>query len=143
MKILKTTILLGALATAGGLVASAVVGGEVPPRPAEAELAKVDSEAVWRASCASCHGRDGKGETRAGRRAGVKDLVDATYQESFSDEEAFKAVKFGMVKNGTELMKPFKDELTDVEIHALIVHLRKFDPKHPRDLSEAALKKTK
>lgn len=42
-------------------------------------VSEVDVESVWRASCAGCHGRDGKGQTRVGRRAGVKDLTDHQY----------------------------------------------------------------
>ena len=37
--------------------------------------------AVFAANCASCHGKDGKGATKAGRMAGVKDFTDAAYQK--------------------------------------------------------------
>ncbi len=102
---------------------------------------KVDAEDIWRANCASCHGRDGKGETRVGRRAGVKSFVDNDYQKSFSNELAFHYTKTGLTRDGKELMKPFgkglaEDEgLTDPQIKALVEYLRKFDPKWTQEMN--------
>ena len=77
--------------------------------------------------CASCHGNDGKGQTKAGRKAGAKDLTDKAHQASFTDEEAFKSIKEGMkATNGKEKMKPFGDKVTDEEIQTLIAYIRTF-----------------
>jgi len=84
-----------------------------------------DTNAVYEKNCASCHGKDGKGQTKAGRKAGVKDLTDQTYQGSFTDEAAFKAIKEGLMDaSGKEHMKPYGDKITDAEIHELVTYIR-------------------
>ena len=83
-----------------------------------------DATENWAKHCASCHGKDGKGETKAGKKAEVKDLTDAKYQASFTDEQATTQIKDGMKKDGKERMKPFKDKLTDDEVKALVAHIR-------------------
>ena len=86
-----------------------------------------DVQENWTKNCAACHGKDGKGETKAGKKAEVKDLTDATYQASFTDEQMFKQIKEGMKdKSGKEKMKAFADRLTDEEIKALGAHVRSF-----------------
>lgn len=86
-------------------------------------------EEIWREECASCHGPDGKGETRAGRRAGVKDFTDVEYQSSWTDDEAVQVIKTA-TKDGKELRNknPFAEELTEEEIRSLVAHVRKFAP---------------
>ena len=92
-----------------------------------ATAAAGDVKEVWEKSCASCHGKDGKGETKAGKKAGAKDLTDATYQASFKDEQMFKQIKEGLKdKNGKEQMKPFGDKLSEDEIKAIIAYVRAF-----------------
>jgi mono/diheme cytochrome c family protein len=88
---------------------------------------KIDAVELWGKHCLSCHGKDGKGKTKAGIKAKVKDLTDEKHQESFTDVKAFKSISFGMKdKNGKEQMKPFESKLTDEEVRALVVYLRKF-----------------
>jgi len=92
-----------------------------------ASLGAADVKENWEKHCASCHGKDGKGETKAGRKADVKNLTDATYQASFSDEQMFKQIKEGMKdKNGKEKMKAFGGTLSDEEIKALVAFVRGF-----------------
>jgi cytochrome c6 len=75
--------------------------------------------------CASCHGADGAGHTKAGRLLKVKDLTDAQYQKGFTDEAMFKDLKEGSQdKDGKVLMKPTKDKLSDDEIKALVAYVR-------------------
>lgn len=83
-------------------------------------------QANWTKHCASCHGKDGKGDTKAGRMAGVKDQTDAQYQATLKDEKIFTSIKEGLKDGGKEKMKPFKDKLSDDEIKALIAHVRTF-----------------
>jgi cytochrome c553 len=79
----------------------------------------------WTAQCASCHGKDGKGATKAGRMAGAKDFTSAEYQKSFSDEKAAAQIKNGMKdESGKEKMKPFGEKLNDDEIKALVGYIR-------------------
>jgi mono/diheme cytochrome c family protein len=84
-----------------------------------------DVKENWEKNCGPCHGKDGKGETKAGRKADVKNLTDATYQASFTDEQMFKQIKEGLKdKNGKEKMKAFGDKLSDEEIKALVAFVR-------------------
>ena len=84
-----------------------------------------DVKEAWEKNCASCHGKDGKGETKAGKKAGVKDLTDGAYQGTFTDEKMVKQIKEGLKdKNGKEQMKPFADKLTDDEIKNIVAYVR-------------------
>jgi cytochrome c553 len=87
-------------------------------------LRAADVQANWAKHCASCHGKDGKGQTKAGRMAGVKDQTDAQYQSGLADDKMFAAIKDGLTADGKEKMKPFKDKLSDDEIKALVAHVR-------------------
>ncbi len=90
-----------------------------------ASLAAAEVKENWEKHCASCHGKDGKGETKAGRKADVKNLTDGTYQASFTDEQMFKQIKEGLKdKNGKEKMKAFGGTLSDEEIKALVGFVR-------------------
>ncbi|MBI4659834.1 MAG: cytochrome c [Verrucomicrobia bacterium] len=80
----------------------------------------------WKTHCVSCHGKDGKGETKAGKKAGAKDMTDTKYQADLTDAKAFKQIKEGMKEDGKERMKAFGDKLSDDEIKALIAYVRKF-----------------
>lgn len=83
-----------------------------------------DATANWDNHCSSCHGADGKGQTKMGKKLKIKDLTDAAYQASFTDGEAFKAVKEGVKdENGKTIMKAIAD-IPDDEINAVIVHVR-------------------
>lgn len=81
---------------------------------------------LWATHCASCHGKDGKGQTKAGRMAGAKDQTDPAYQATLNDERSFKSLKEGLKDGTKEKMKPFKEKLSDDEIKALIAQVRSF-----------------
>ena len=81
---------------------------------------------LWEKNCASCHGKDGKGETKMGKKAGVKDYTDPKVLEAIKDDKAFKSVKEGMKEGGKELMKPFAEKLTDAEIKSLVAYMKTF-----------------
>jgi cytochrome c553 len=76
--------------------------------------------------CAKCHGADGKGDTKMGKKLGAKDYTDAKVQEELKDDAALKAIKEGLKdKEGKSLMKP-AESLSDGDIKDLVAHLRKF-----------------
>jgi cytochrome c553 len=85
-----------------------------------------DAKANWEKSCAKCHGPDGKGDTKMGKKLGIKDYSDAKVQEKFKDDEAIKAIKEGVKEKGTDktLMKA-AEGLTDAEIKDLVAFVRK------------------
>ncbi len=77
--------------------------------------------------CVDCHGVDGKGQTRLGRKAGAKDLSDRKAMAKLTDEEVFKTIKFGRKNNrGEEKMEAFADGLADKEITELVAFVRTF-----------------
>lgn len=77
--------------------------------------------------CLKCHGADGKGDTKLGKKMGVKDYSSAKIQDALKDAEALKALKEGLKEKGTDktLMKPVEG-LTEQEIKELLVMFRKF-----------------
>ena len=85
-----------------------------------------DAKENWEKNCLKCHGADGKGDTKMGKKVNIKDLTDAKVQASFKDEEAIKAVKDGLKdKDGNTTMKA-ADGLSDDEIKALVAYVRAF-----------------
>jgi cytochrome c553 len=85
-----------------------------------------DAKENWTANCAKCHGEDGKGDTKMGKKAGCKDYTDAKVQGDLKDDKAVKSVKEGVKDGDKEVMKPFADKLSDDEIKALVAHMRTF-----------------
>ncbi len=81
----------------------------------------------WENHCAKCHGADGKGQTKVGKKLGVLDYTSAGDQAKFTDEHATKAIAEGAKdKAGKERMKGYKDELSPQEIKELVSMVRKF-----------------
>src|SRR5438874_10887085 len=75
-----------------------------------------DAKENWDKTCIKCHGAEGKGDTKMGQKLGIKDYSDAKVQASFTDEEAFKALKEGLKDSeGKTRMKP-AEGLTDDEL---------------------------
>ncbi len=85
-----------------------------------------DAKENYKAHCAKCHGEDGKGDTKMGKKSGCKDYTDAKVQAELKDDKAFKAIKEGQKEGDKELMKPFGEKLSDDEIKALVAHMRTF-----------------
>jgi cytochrome c553 len=82
-----------------------------------------DVKETWGKSCAKCHGPDGKGETKIGKKIEVKDFTDAKVQASFKDEDMIKAIKEG-IKDGEKIrMKP-AEGVTDDDVKALVAYVR-------------------
>ena len=83
-----------------------------------------DAKSNWDDNCAKCHGAEGKGDTKMGKKLNIKDLSDATVQAGFTDAEAFKAIKEGLQdKDGKTRMKAIEG-LSDDDITALVQHVR-------------------
>jgi len=80
----------------------------------------------WDNNCASCHGADGKGQTKTGKKLKLRDYTDAKVQAELKDDAMLKAVTEGVKVDGKEKMKAFKDELSADEIKDLVAHIRKF-----------------
>lgn len=75
-----------------------------------------DAGALWGQQCASCHGKDGSGNTAMGKKLGVKNY---SKEQGFSDAEATN-----VIKNGKGKMKAYKDKLSDTDVKALVAYVR-------------------
>ena len=85
-----------------------------------------DAKATYEKDCAKCHGTDGKGDTKMGKKYAAKDYTDAKVQAELKDEAAIKAIKEGYKdKEGKVVMKP-SEGLSDEEIKGLVAYMRKF-----------------
>ena len=85
-----------------------------------------DAKETYEKDCAKCHGSDGKGDTKMGKKLGAKDYTDAKVQEELKDEAGVKAIKEGLKdKEGKQLMKP-TEGVSDADAKALVAYMRKF-----------------
>jgi cytochrome c6 len=75
-----------------------------------------DGAALWAQHCASCHGKDGSGNTAMGKKLAVKDY---SKDQGFSDAEATN-----VITNGKGKMKAYKGKLSDADIKALVAYVR-------------------
>jgi cytochrome c6 len=75
------------------------------------------STATFRTKCAMCHGQDGGG-SEVGKSMNVPDLRSPAVQK-LPDAEVAKVISDG--KGG---MPPFKNSLSEDQIHALVTHIR-------------------
>lgn len=81
----------------------------------------------WENHCTKCHGEDGRGQTKVGKKLKLKDYTDAKVQAELKDEDMIKATADGILDAaGKEKMKGYKDELSADEIKELVAYIRKF-----------------
>ena len=89
-------------------------------------VAAADSKDTYAASCARCHGADGKGQTKMGVLLGAKDYTDPAVQAALTDADATKAIKEGFkTQEGKTAMKP-ATTLSDSDIQGLVAYMRAF-----------------
>lgn len=77
-----------------------------------------DGAAIYKKSCALCHGPDGKGRTAVGKSMKVRDLTSPEVQK-LSDAELYTVIADGKGK-----MPGYKSSLNDAQIKALVVTIR-------------------
>jgi cytochrome c6 len=80
----------------------------------------------WANNCTKCHGDDGKGQTKIGKKLNLSDYTDAAVQAKMTDADMTKAITDGILVDGKQKMKSFKDDLTADEIKDLVAYIRKF-----------------
>ena len=87
-----------------------------------------DVKENWEKHCTKCHGADGKGDTKMGKKLEVKDYTDGKVQAATKDEEMLKAIKVGVKEKDSDKtkMKAFADLLSDDEIKELVKQVRSF-----------------
>ena len=86
--------------------------------PAVVRVHAEDTAGLYKAKCAACHGPDGKGDTAAGKKLGVRDF-HAPEVAKMSDAELFD-----ITKKGKEKMPPYDKKLTDDQIKDVIKYIR-------------------
>ena len=85
-----------------------------------------DAKALYENSCAKCHGSDGKGDTKMGKKLGAKDYTDAKVQAALTDDAAAKAIKEGLKdSDGKSLMKA-TEGVSDSDVKGLVAYMRTF-----------------
>jgi cytochrome c6 len=81
----------------------------------------------WENNCTKCHGADGKGLTKVGKKLSLKDYTDAKVQAELKDADMAKVIAEGVKdKNGKEKMKAYAPALSSAEITDLVAYIRKF-----------------
>ena len=80
-------------------------------------------EDLFAKHCAPCHGKDGRAQSAAARKLGVKDLS----QSKATDAEIEKQLLEGRKDDrGNQKMPPFKQKLSPDEVKSLIVLVKAF-----------------
>jgi cbb3-type cytochrome c oxidase subunit III len=79
-----------------------------------------DAAAIYAKDCATCHGRDGRGKTMKGKFKHARNLTEAQWQDSVSDERIFNSINNGKGKN----MPAFGKKISETEIDALVRYVR-------------------
>jgi mono/diheme cytochrome c family protein len=88
--------------------------------------ARADSaKDTWDKQCAKCHGADGKGDTKMGKKLEVKDYTDAKVQAAMKDDEMTNTIKHGKKDGDKTKMKAFT-ELSDSDVKGLVAYVRAF-----------------
>jgi cytochrome c553 len=103
------------------LLATAVVGTVLLTATS---VFATEAKENWDQLCAKCHGTDGAGKTKMGQKLKVKDYTDTKVQAEFTDEQLAKVTLEGSTKDGKELMKGFKEELSPADVTALVAYIR-------------------
>jgi cytochrome c553 len=106
------------------LVAALILGATIARADDAAAGGATDVAALWKKNCASCHGEDGKGQTKAGKQKKVQDLTDPEVHGKLERDKMIKAIKEGIKDDaGKDRMKPYAEKLSDAEIAALADHV--------------------
>jgi mono/diheme cytochrome c family protein len=76
------------------------------------------SRALYRTHCASCHGTDGKSNTKKGRETEASDLTDPGVKGNANDKN------IRIIRNGKGDMPGFKGKLTSAQIASVARYIK-------------------
>jgi len=91
-----------------------------------AALSASPAEDLFNKACAACHGKDGKANTPAGKKAGAKDL---TISKTTPAEIEKQIIEGKANAKGVLTMPAFADKITPEEIKALTGYILAFRKK--------------
>ncbi len=83
-----------------------------------------DAQANWEEHCAKCHGVDGKGQTKMGKKLNIRDFSSAKVQAEFTDDQAFEAMKQGLMNAKGKVTMKAIEGLSDEDMKALVPIVR-------------------
>jgi len=86
-------------------------------------------ERAYKSKCASCHAKDGTGDTEKGKKMKIVDFTNADWQSKVKDEDMKKAITDGVKKEEGGVKKEmdaFKDDLKPEQIDGLVKLIREF-----------------
>lgn len=101
---------------ASGVIAFAKRPVESASMVESAEL--VASRALYRAHCASCHGNDGRSNTKQGRETEASDLTDPGVKGNATDKN------IRIITNGKGEMPGFKRKLSTAQIASVARYIK-------------------
>jgi len=115
MKILAFVFLLSSIV----IVGAATVSRSSPVLVTEVNVART-AAAIYSKECATCHGKDGQAKTFKAKFNHARNLTEAQWQDSVSDERIFNSINNGKGKN----MPAFGKKLSEEEINSLVPYVR-------------------
>jgi cytochrome c len=77
------------------------------------------AERTWQAKCASCHGDDGRGQTKKGLEMQVKDFTTPVFQSGTTKDKLKMAIEMGV--NRSVPAAPAKDAVNGKKVTASVV----------------------
>jgi mono/diheme cytochrome c family protein len=111
-----------------GLIVGALALAALCAVAASAEGAAPDGKALYANNCAKCHGEDGSGATKMGKKLHAPDFRKERWQRRHDDEENETAVRDGVKEEGKVRMPAFSKKLTPEQIRAVAAFVRTFRP---------------
>ena len=126
----------GLAAAASGWVGQPAAA-QLPAGSVGAELADAPGEAIYAASCANCHGRDGRGlpPSQVAFEEELPDFTDCDFAAREPDADWIAvAHEGGPVRGFSEMMPAFRGALTEEQLGRVMKYIRTLctDPDWPR-----------
>jgi cytochrome c oxidase cbb3-type subunit III len=78
-----------------------------------------DASALFARNCATCHGKDGQAKTFKAKLNRARNLTDAGWQASVTDERLFNSIT-----NGRGHMPAWGKKLSEADINSLVAYVR-------------------
>lgn len=88
------------------------------------EVSLEQTEKNWKRHCALCHGKNGDGQTRVGKKLKVRDYTKPEVQAQLEDEAMYQAIAKGYKVDGDEVMEGYANKLSEAEMQALVTYIR-------------------